>query len=84
MKFFAIAVLSFVSVSAIAVESNSVKVFENGDKMEILNDVFLGCVETRHDCRDTATQSGYHHTRVRRDHHACPDHHHPYACYGVE
>lgn len=84
MKFLVIAFVSLLSLSAIAVENQNVKVFENGEKMEILNDEFLGCVETRQDCRHEARHNGYHHSRVRRDHHVCTDHHHPWACYGVE
>lgn len=44
--------------------------------------VFLGCLESSHDCDHTAHAYGYHHHFVRADHYVCHDHHHPYACYG--
>lgn len=84
MKILAITFLSLVSLSSFAVENENVEVFENGEKMEILNDEFLGCVETRQECHHEAHDNGFHHSRVRRDHHVCTDHHHPFACYGVE
>lgn len=42
---------------------------------------FLGCADSAHTCEHEASQHGYHHYKVRADHHRC-DHHHPYACYG--
>jgi len=42
----------------------------------------LGCVRSRHDCRDLADSYHYHHSRANYSHH-CSDegHHTPYSCY---
>lgn len=85
MKFmiFALAVLS--SSASYASETVSEADFaEMQNKNLLLNDVFLGCVSSRHECADEARQHGYHHSRAIRDHHTCHDHHAPLACYGIE
>jgi hypothetical protein len=44
---------------------------------------FLGCVHSVQDCSHEASHHGYHHSSATYDQYACPDHHHPVACYGV-
>ena len=74
-----------ISGSAFAIESEPTQVSVGESAvMEINNDEFLGCVESRRACRHEAEHHGYHHSRAIRDHHACHDHHEPYACYGIE
>lgn len=42
---------------------------------------FVGCVNSHHACEHHVADHGYHHHRVRYDHHRC--HHEPHlACFG--
>lgn len=77
----------FITLPAFASDVSQLQVpLENGASFQSvrLNDwEFLGCFQTRRECRHEARHEGYHHVRAIHDHHTCGSHH-PYACYAQD
>ncbi|HXH74681.1 MAG TPA: hypothetical protein VNJ08_06925 [Bacteriovoracaceae bacterium] len=84
-KFLFAVVFSLMTLNfATAAEQEKLAVEESTELESINHAEFLGCVSTRYECAHEAQHHGYHHSRTRLDHHTCDDHHHPYACYGIQ